>query len=322
MAHPANSGPMDDDERRRELDELGFQPSSAIVPAAGVASRALFFVLAIMSFLACITVGAVAVVATAASDWRTDIAGEVTVQIRPVEGLDMAAAIREATTLISATPGVRAVRALSEAELRGLLEPWLGSGVDLDELPVPRLIVVEIDRHAPPDIAALRARLMSAVPTSSLDDHELWQGRLAVMANTLIVSGIGILALVLCATVLSVIFATRGAMASNRDIVEVLHLVGAKESFIAREFERHFLRLGLKGGLAGGAMAVAAFGAVRWITAQFAATPAGDQFDALFGAVSVGWTTFAGVVLTVLLVAVLTALTSRITVFGFLRVFD
>lgn len=313
---------MHDEERDPEPQELESAPSAAIVPVAGVASRALFFVLSIMSFLACITVGAVAVVASAASDWRTDIAGEVTVQIRPVEGLDMAAAVGEATALISATRGVTSARALSDAELRGLLEPWLGSGVDLGDLPVPRLIVVEVDRRAPPDITDLRARLMSAVPTSSLDDHELWQGRLAVMANTLIVSGIGILALVLCATVLSVIFATRGAMASNKDIVEVLHLVGAKESFIAREFERHFLRLGLKGGLAGGVLAFAAFGAVRWITAQFAATPAGDQIAALFGALSVGWTAFVGIGLTVLLVAALTALTSRITVFRFLKVFD
>ncbi len=322
MAMAADATPMHDEERDPDPQEFEFAASAAIVPVAGVASRALFFVLSIMSFLACITVGAVAVVATAARDWRTDIAGEITVQIRPVEGLDMAAAVGEATALISATRGVTSARALSEAELRGLLEPWLGSGVDLDDLPVPRLIVVEVDPRAPPDIADLRTRLMSAVPTSSLDDHELWQGRLAVMANTLIVSGVGILTLVLCATVLSVVFATRGAMASNKDIVEVLHLVGAKESFIAREFERHFLRLGLKGGLTGGGLALAAFGAVRWITAQFAATPAGDQIAALFGALSVGWTAFAGIGLTVLLVAALTALTSRITVFRFLRVFD
>ncbi|MEJ8574903.1 ABC transporter permease [Microbaculum marinum] len=317
-----------DDLRIDDLDEDGsepdedFEPAGAIVPASSIAGRALFFVLAIMSFLACITVGAVAVIASASADWRSDISAEITVQVRPLEGLDVTAAVTEALDIIRSMPGVTGAGALSDQELRDLLEPWLGAGVDLDELPVPRLIVVEVDRSAPPDIGELRRRLSQSVPSASLDDHELWQGRLAVMANTLTISGSAILVLVLVATVLSVIFATRGAMASNRDIVEVLHLVGAKESFIAREFERHFLRLGFRGGLAGGLAALASFAAIRWSSSQFSATPAGDQFDALFGGLSIGWTAFAGIGLTVLLVAALTAMSSRLAVFRFLKVFD
>ena len=72
------------------------------------------------------------------------------------------------------------------------------------------------------------------------------------MATTAIAGGIGVLALVLLATVLSVTFATRGAMATNRPIVEVLHFIGAKNGFIAGHFQRHFLLLGLKGGAIGG----------------------------------------------------------------------
>jgi cell division transport system permease protein len=321
MALPAEIDEMSDPDDEAPPD-LDFAPSRAIVPASGVAGRALFFVLAIMSFLACITVGTVAVIAGAAKEWRSDISGEITVQVRPLEGVDTAAAVTESLKIIRSTPGIAEARAMSDSELRDLLEPWLGAGVDLEELPVPRLIVVEIDRSAPPDIAGLRQRLNLAAPGASLDDHELWQGRLTVMANTLAISGLGILVLVLVATVLSVVFATRGAMATNRDIVEVLHLVGAKEAFIAREFERHFLRLGFRGGLAGGLAAMAAFGAIRWMSAQFSATPAGDQFEALFGGLAVGWPAFAGIALTVLLVAALTAMSSRLAVFRFLKIFD
>ncbi|WP_436643769.1 cell division protein FtsX [Microbaculum sp. FT89] len=321
MAIPAERDDLNDETDRSDVYD-GFGPSAAIVPASGVSGRALFFVLAIMSFLACITVGTVTVIASAAADWRSDISGEITVQIRPLDGVDTLAAIDKALAVILETDGIESARALSEQELRDLLEPWLGAGVDLEELPVPRLIVVEIDRAAPPDFVELRQRLTGAVPAASLDDHQLWQGRLAVMANTLAVSGAAILVLVLVATVLSVVFATRGAMATNRDIVEVLHLVGAKEAFIAHEFERHFLRLGFRGGLAGGIAATIAFGAVRWISAQFTATPAGDQFDALFGGISIGWAAFVGIALTVLLVAALTAMSSRLTVFHFLKVFD
>ncbi|MCT8972263.1 cell division protein FtsX [Microbaculum marinisediminis] len=321
MALPAERDDLNDETDRSDVYD-GFGPAAAIVPASGVSGRALFFVLAIMSFLACITVGTVTVIASAAADWRSDISGEITVQIRPLDGVDTLAAIDKALAVILETDGIESARALSEQELRDLLEPWLGAGVDLEELPVPRLIVVEIDRAAPPDFVELRQRLTGAVPAASLDDHQLWQGRLAVMANTLAVSGAAILVLVLVATVLSVVFATRGAMATNRDIVEVLHLVGAKEAFIAHEFERHFLRLGFRGGLAGGIAATIAFAAIRWISAQFTATPAGDQFDALFGGISIGWAAFVGIALTVLLVAALTAMSSRLTVFHFLKVFD
>jgi cell division transport system permease protein len=296
--------------------------AAPIVPASNIAIHALFLVVAIMAFLACVTVGAVAVIAGAASEWQSEIAHEITIQIRPRDGVDTGAAAAEAVAIVSQVPGVSSARALGDAEIRNLLEPWLGAGADLDELPVPRLVVVGIDRDSPPDFGEIRRQLESAVPGASLDGHELWQGRLRVMANTLVVSGAGILVLVLAATVLSVVFATRGAMASNRDIVEVLHLVGAKEAFIVRQFERHFLRLGFKGGVAGGLLAIAAFGLVRWITDQFGATPAGDQFDALFGAVSIGWSAILGIVLTIILVAILTAVTSRLAVFHFLKVFD
>lgn len=299
-----------------------FEPAGAIVPATSISGRALFFVLAIMSFLSCITVGTVAIVASAANQWQSDISGEVTVQIRPLEGIDIAGSVADALAIIAATPGVSDAQAVSDQELRDLLEPWLGGNVDLDELPVPRLIVVRIDPDDPPDFASLRQQLAGSVPGASLDDHELWQGRLAVMARTLVVTGLGILVLVLAATVLSVVFATRGAMASNRGTVEVLHLVGAKEAFIASEFQRHFLRLGFRGGLAGGLAAILAFAAIRWIAAQFVATPAGDQFDALFGGLSIGWAPVAGIVVTILLVAGLTALSSRLAVFRFLKVFD
>ena len=40
-------------------------------------------------------------------------------------------------------------------------------------------------------------------------------------------------------------------MASNREIIEVLHFVGANERFISREFERHFVGLGVRAGLVG-----------------------------------------------------------------------
>ena len=295
---------------------------ASIVPASGIESRALFFVVAIMAFLASVTVGAVTAIGFASAEWQADIASEITVQIKPDEGVDLDVETRKAVEFLSGQPGIVSAKAVSDREMRDLLEPWLGAGADIGELPVPRLIIIEIDRANPPDLSALSTLLGEAAKGASLDDHQLWQRRLKVMARTMIAGGLIILGLVLAATVLSIVFATRGAMASNRAIVEVLHLVGAREPFIARQFERHFLRLGLKGGVAGGLAALIGFLILQWIAVQFSATPAGDQIDALFGAFAIGWAGYTGVVLTVLVISLLTAITSRLTVYRFLKVFD
>ena len=117
---------------------------------------------------------------------------------------------------------------------------------------MPRLIVVKIASGAAPDIPQLRRMLAEQVPGATLDDHRGWIDRMRAMAGTAVAAGVGVLILVIAATMLSVTFATRGAMATNKPVIEVLHFVGAKNGFIAGHFQRHFLMLGLQGGAIGG----------------------------------------------------------------------
>jgi cell division transport system permease protein len=131
------------------------------------------------------------------------------------------------------------------------------------------------------------------------------------MANTAIAGGIGILVLMLTATVLSVAFATRGAMATNRPIVEVLHFIGAKDGFIASQFQGHFLRLGLEGGAIGGGTALILVALAGIFGDQFLGTAGQDQAAALFGTFSIGATGYAAVLGQIILVAAVTAGTSR-----------
>jgi cell division transport system permease protein len=131
------------------------------------------------------------------------------------------------------------------------------------------------------------------------------------MASTAVAGGFAILALVLAATVLSVAFATKGAMAANRQIVGVLHFIGAKNSFIAGQFRRHFLALGLRGGLIGGGSAIALFAIAGIIGNRFLATAGGDEVAALFGTFSIGTAGFAAVFGQIVLIAIVTAETSR-----------
>ncbi len=285
-----------------------------IVPREGVAGQALLTVIAIMAFLACLTLGAVFLVRDAAQGWQNDISREITVQIRPYENIDMEASVKLASQLLLSYDGVASVTLLDDEATARLLEPFLGSGLQLDELPIPALLTVEIKDGAKPDYAAMAARINAEVPGASLDDHRSWVDRLTTMARTTVLGGIVIFALVMTATVLTVVFATRGAMAGNKDIVEVLHFVGADRVFIAREFEHHFLRLGLIGSLSGGIAAIFVFLALGLWTSSMRSTPQADQMAALFGTFSIGGWGLFGIFLVAVGVAVLTGLTSRITV--------
>ncbi len=282
----------------------------------------MLLVIAIMTFLSCLTLGAVSLVRDTASTWQTQIAREATIEIKPAEGLDMDAALASAAALAGGFSGVRSATIVDRQATARLLEPWLGKGLDIDELPVPRLVVVAIDPANPPDFSAMRRALTDKVASATLDDHRNWVDRLVAMAGTTVSIGIGVLALMLTATALTVVFAARGAMAGNGHIIEVLHFVGAEAGFIAGEFRRHFLITGLEGAAAGGIAAAAVFASFSFWSARNLATPQADQATALFGNFAIGLEGYVGVVLIVLVISAMTAMTSHITVISHLRDMD
>lgn len=297
-----------------KLPQMRIRPMAPILPQSNIQGNALIVVIAIMAFLACLTLGAVSMVRATAATWQSQISREITIQIKPEEGLDMNAALNKARNLALGFVGTREGTIMDDAATSRLLEPWLGSGLDLSELPVPRLVIITIDESNPPDFEAMRAMLKTEIPQAFLDDHRTWVDRLVPMAHTTVMIGLGVLILVFTAMVLTVVFATRGALSGNRHIVEVLHFVGAESGFVAREFQKHFLKISLKGSGAGSALAAAVFLAAGFWQAQTIATPQSDQASALFGSFSVGVDGYLGIVMTMIVIALLTTVTARMTV--------
>jgi len=306
---------------QRQSRQAARRPNQ-LVPENTVAGNALTVVIAIMSFLACLTLGAVTLVRDAASDWQADIQREVTIQVKPVDGADVATEAAKAAAIARQTAGVGGVEVLDAKDDAKLLEPWLGSGFDMSDLPIPRLIAVRLSNPRSVNLADLGARLKAGVKGAILDDHRAWASRLQSMANATVIGGVAILSLVFVATVLSVVFATRGTMASNAVVVSVLHICGAEDGFIAREFQRHFLLLGLRGGLIGAATAGVIFAILG--LAIMPSLSAGDeeQVAALFGHFAVGPIAYFGALGMAFLVAIMTALTSRLTVYQHLAAGD
>jgi cell division transport system permease protein len=309
-------GPLVDLGQERPQVPARARNLSPIVPRASIAGRALVAVVAIMTFLASITTGAVLLVSASAAEWQSEVASEITIQVRPVAGRDLdrdAAAVADA---MRAQAGIVEIRPFTKAESAKLLEPWLGSGLSLDDLPVPRVIVARVQPGTALDLAALRKAVTLVAPSASVDDHRAWIERMRSMTGATVLAGIGILALVIIATIISVSFATRGAMAANRPIVEVLHFVGAGDRYIANRFLRHFLRLGLQGGLIGGGVAMLGFGFSESIAGWFSGTPVGDQFAALLGTFSLRPSGYLVLAAQAVLIAAITAWASRRTLFA------
>jgi cell division transport system permease protein len=295
---------------------------SPIVPRGSIAGRALVAVVAIMTYLASMTTGAVLLVSASAAEWQSEVASEITIQVRPLAGRDVerdAVAVAEA---MRGQSGIVEVRPFTKDESAKLLEPWLGSGLSLNDLPVPRVIVARVQPGTPLDLAALRRRVTQAVPSATVDDHRAWIERMRSMTGATVFAGVGILALVIIATIISVSFATRGAMAANRPIVEVLHFVGAGDRYIANRFLRHFLRLGLQGGLIGGSIAMLTFGFSESVAGWFSGTPVGDQFAALLGTFSLRPSGYLALAAQATLIAAITAWASRRTLFATLDDID
>jgi cell division transport system permease protein len=326
VAVPRQSARQSD--RRQRRPEAAAKPDlvtrvlrrdAPLVPVESAASRALVGVIAILTFLAALCAGTVELVASSSAAWRSAIGQEATVQVRPNPRRDIEADVAQVAEFARRSPGVADVHVVDKAQAERMLEPWLGKGLDLTDLPIPRLVILKLQDGAAPDFAELRTLLAQRVPNATLDDHGGWVSRLSTMANTVVMIAAGLTLLVLTAAGLAVAFATHGAMAGNREVVEVLHVVGAHDRFIAREFQRHFFRLGLKGGLIGGCVALGVILSLSLLSASWRQSPAADQIAAMFGALDISWRGAAAVAVIVLLVAAIAAVVSRQTVKHFLN---
>ena len=222
---------------------------------------ALIFVVAVLCFLACLTAMGVIAADRAAAGWTGQLTGEATVIVRPRGGETPDAAAARAAEALSGAQGVAEARALEPAKAYDLIRPWLGDVSDIEDLPVPRLVAVTLDSRHPADAARLKAALAAQGVDATVDDHSVWIKDIRRAGGVVKVLGAGVFLLIAAAAGAVVAFATRAGLAARQDVVEVLHLAGAEDGFIARLFQARFARIaGLAGLLGAGAAAAMAAG--------------------------------------------------------------
>lgn len=226
------------------------------VPLSGdPASRFLPWTVALLVFLATLALASGIFLQSAGETWRQNLSGTLTVQIPVADGGDRKSRMNAATELLRATPGVIGVRPIPDAEIAALLEPWLGNQVLGLELPMPDMIDVTVEPGAQIDIASLSTRLDQVAAGAAVDDHAVWLRRLTEFAAVAENLSYVVMIVILISAVATVIFTTRTGLAIHNEIVEVLHLIGAQDSYVARQFQAHTLGLAVFGAVIGFAVA-------------------------------------------------------------------
>ena len=211
--------------------------------------RYLPLLVAVMVYLAALAVAGALTMAKLAERWDSGLAGALTVQL-PAESAD-AATLEAVVAALTATPGVRTAEPMDQQAMTALLEPWLGDALLTGDLPLPRLVAVTVDTAEPPDTAALQARLEALAPGILVDDHQRWLARLLDLARAVELMALVVVLLVVLAASIMVAFVTRMGLAAHQRSIELLHLIGAQDAYVARQFQNHALGFGLRGGLLG-----------------------------------------------------------------------
>lgn len=257
-----------------ELFDVSRWQPAPFLPERESRDTALIFVVTVLCFLACLTALGVIAADRAARGWTGQLTGEATVIVRPSGGETPDAAAARAAEVLAGVPGVSEARALEPAKAYDLIRPWLGDVSDLADLPVPRLVAVTLDDRRPANARTLAQALKTQDVDATVDDHSVWIKDIRRAGGVVRWLGAGVFLLIAGAAGAVIAFATRAGLAARRDVVEVLHLAGARDDYIARLFQVRFARLAGVAGLIGaaGAGMVGAF--LRLIGGGQGLTPA------------------------------------------------
>lgn len=228
---------------------LARDPSTRLVP----------WIVGFMVFLATLASAGGLRLTDMADQWRQGLTGSITIQVPPLPDDsrdETRARVEAAMAVAQRTLGLGKVEKLPEEQMAALLEPWLGSSLDPSALPLPDLLTAEVEDESRLNMEDLERRLTAAVPGAVVDDHQIWRERMVGLLRLLQLLAWAVVGLVGACAAIMVVFATRGGMATHREVVEVLHLIGATDSYIAGQFQRHTLRAAIWGGGLGSLAAV------------------------------------------------------------------
>jgi cell division transport system permease protein len=228
--------------------------SRSLIPADRASDVPLFAAVMVLVLLACLAGLAARAATQATEQWTGDLARSLTIQ---VVAPDTAEGHARAAALVADRAGILSAQPMSRERAQALLAPWLGPGPLPEDLPLPRLIEVELEAPAPRLADQLVTELARQGLVVRIDDHARWAGEVERTATAIRTGALAAVLLLGVAAALTASFATRASLAARRDTVETLHLLGAEDGRIASLFGRRYFVWGLVAGLTGAGIAAA-----------------------------------------------------------------
>jgi cell division transport system permease protein len=272
-------------------------------------SRFLPWIIGAMVYLAALTLAGVLAAGELVSGWRAELTGALTIELpQPVEATDAdrQARLQRVLDVLTATPGIAHAEVLGPDAMADLIGPWLGPDAAAADLPLPDLVAVELAGGATVDSEALAQRLTEAAPEARLDDHRDWLERAERLSWLVRLLAMLVLGFVSAAAALAVLFVTRTGLDIHREVIELVHLLGAPDRYIARQFQTHALLQGFLGGLLGLAAGAATVTGIGWLAAVIG--------EGLVPLARLGWTDWAIIASLPVAAALVAMLTARIAV--------
>ena len=219
--------------------------------------------ISIAVFLFGVTLAGVLSINSMLATWNNSILGSLTVQVLPVNDVNeekakaqTLAQQEKAVELLTKKSEVERVTPLNDEQLQKLIQPWLGDGIDVKDLPMPRLIDVKLKKGAEVDFIKWADELAQTAPLASLDNHKLWLNKLIKFADGLKLLALTVLVLVVLITSGAIFYCTQTSLGLHKYIIEILHLMGAKDTYVAQQYAKRTAWLGLVGGIYGLILAI------------------------------------------------------------------
>lgn len=210
---------------------------------------------AVSVFLFAITMAGHITIKKAAESWTHGISGTMTVQIKPSEeplkSEDENLRINQVIHFFEQQPEVEKVSLISDKQMQKLMSPWLGKSADLKALPLPRLLDVHLKNNILPDMTKLSEDLAQIAPYAAMDNHRVWLSRLLQFSNALKILAQAVLLMVLTSSAFSIFYATKTSLGLHSQIIEILHIIGATDDYIARQYARRSFYTGFVAGVFG-----------------------------------------------------------------------
>ena len=270
-------------------------------------NRFLPWLITFMVFLAALSVAGVMILDTITGNFSQDIRDTMTVQIPAAEStVADQQLVSTALGLLRKTGGVERAEGIDRKEVVDLLEPWLGTAAGSDGLPLPLIIDVSVDRSTGLDAEKISDLLNKQLAGVTVDDHSIWLKGLVSTLHSVKIVAMVIISLIALVTAGTVIFATRTGLGLHKGTIDVLHSVGARDTYIARQFAFRALVTGLQGGVFGIIIAVPVLYFLVFIT---------DRLDSrLLPAIELNFSIWISIGLLAPAVALIAMFTARITV--------